>query len=135
MLCVSVGMQMHLPLLTLAGLHGGGTGMVVRLLRAAPACLLPPTPTDTHPCISILRPAQLLPIFPACKLCNIPLHTSRCVLLPAPQAYKYVPFGAVDEVLPYLVRRAQENSDMLGGVGVEMGMLRAELKRRLLGGK
>ncbi|GAB4819231.1 hypothetical protein N2152v2_006277 [Parachlorella kessleri] len=50
-------------------------------------------------------------------------------------AYKYVPFGAVDEVLPYLVRRAQENSDMLGGVGAEMGMMRAELKRRLLGGK
>ena len=55
-------------------------------------------------------------------------------LLP-PQAYKYVPFGAVDEVLPYLVRRAQENSDMLGGVGVETAMLRSELRRRLLGGR
>lgn len=50
-------------------------------------------------------------------------------------AYKYVPFGAVDEVMPYLLRRAQENSDMLGGVGVEKDMLRTELKRRLFGRK
>lgn len=50
------------------------------------------------------------------------------------QAYKYVPFGAVDEVIPYLVRRAQENSDMLGGVGQETAMMRTELRRRLLGG-
>jgi proline dehydrogenase len=46
-------------------------------------------------------------------------------------AYKYVPFGEVDEVMPYLIRRAQENSDMLGGMGGEMGMLRTELVRRL----
>lgn len=49
-------------------------------------------------------------------------------------AYKYVPFGAVDEVMPYLIRRAQENSDMLGGVGKEVAMMRTELKRRLFGG-
>ena len=48
-------------------------------------------------------------------------------------AYKYVPFGSVDEAMPYLIRRAQENSDMLGGVGKEMGMMRRELKRRILG--
>ncbi|KFM26850.1 Proline dehydrogenase 1, mitochondrial [Auxenochlorella protothecoides] len=48
-------------------------------------------------------------------------------------AYKYVPFGSVDEAMPYLIRRAQENSDMLGGVGKEMAMMRRELRRRLLG--
>ena len=48
------------------------------------------------------------------------------------QAYKYVPFGPVDEVMPYLIRRAQENSDLMGGVGHEMAMLRRELTRRLL---
>eukprot|EP00211_Chloroparvula_japonica_P001169 CAMPEP_0119157306 /NCGR_PEP_ID=MMETSP1310-20130426/52690_1 /TAXON_ID=464262 /ORGANISM="Genus nov. species nov., Strain RCC2339" /LENGTH=559 /DNA_ID=CAMNT_0007149921 /DNA_START=3 /DNA_END=1679 /DNA_ORIENTATION=+ len=30
------------------------------------------------------------------------------------QVYKYVPYGRVDQVMPYLLRRAQENSDMLG---------------------
>lgn len=47
-------------------------------------------------------------------------------------AYKYTPFGGVDEVLPYLIRRAQENSDVMGGVGVELGHLDNELKKRLL---
>ncbi len=51
----------------------------------------------------------------------------------AAQAYKYVPFGPVDEVMPYLIRRAQENSDLMGGVGHEMSMLRQELWRRMVG--
>lgn len=45
-----------------------------------------------------------------------------------------MPFGPVDEVMPYLIRRAQENSDLMGGVGHEMAMLRAELWRRLVTG-
>ena len=46
-------------------------------------------------------------------------------------AYKYTPFGGIEEVIPYLLRRAQENSDMiLGGVGTEVGHLKNELKRR-----
>lgn len=47
------------------------------------------------------------------------------------QAYKYVPFGPVAEVVPYLVRRAQENSDIMAGVAREKGMIAAEMWRRL----
>lgn len=49
------------------------------------------------------------------------------------KAYKYVPYGPIHEVLPYLIRRAQENSDLLGGVAAERGMLFRELLRRLVG--
>lgn len=46
------------------------------------------------------------------------------------QAYKYVPYGPEHEVLPYLVRRAQENSSMLSGAGVERSLILSELSRR-----
>ena len=45
--------------------------------------------------------------------------------------YKYVPYGPVEEVMPYLSRRATENKGMLSKVKKEKRMLRAELSRRL----
>eukprot|EP01135_Chromosphaera_perkinsii_P007972 Nk52_evm44s1073 gene=Nk52_evmTU44s1073 len=36
------------------------------------------------------------------------------------QVFKYVPYGPIDEVIPYLVRRIQENSDIMSNVGEEM---------------
>jgi proline dehydrogenase len=44
--------------------------------------------------------------------------------------YKYVPYGKVEEVMPYLIRRAQENSSALGGAQKEMEMIQSELWRR-----
>jgi len=46
-------------------------------------------------------------------------------------AYKYIPYGPILECLPYLIRRAQENSDLMGSVGYEMKMLVSEITRRL----
>ena len=45
--------------------------------------------------------------------------------------FKYVPYGPVLEVVPYLIRRAQENSSLLaGGVAKEIRLLRSEITRR-----
>jgi proline dehydrogenase len=46
-------------------------------------------------------------------------------------AFKYLPYGKVREVMPYLVRRAQENADVLGNTGTELRLLHDELRRRL----
>lgn len=45
--------------------------------------------------------------------------------------YKYVPYGPIKDVVPYLIRRAEENSDMLGGAAKERRLIANELKRRL----
>ena len=43
---------------------------------------------------------------------------------------KYLPFGPIREVIPYLMRRAQENSSINGQTGRELSLIREELKRR-----
>ena len=43
---------------------------------------------------------------------------------------KYVPYGPVREVIPYLIRRADENSSIAGQTGRELGLLIRELARR-----
>ncbi len=43
---------------------------------------------------------------------------------------KYVPYGTVNELLPYLTRRAQENSSVAGQSSRELSLLEAEIKRR-----
>ncbi|MFZ4401620.1 MAG: proline dehydrogenase family protein [Bacteroidales bacterium] len=43
---------------------------------------------------------------------------------------KYVPFGPVKSVLPYLIRRAQENTSIAGQTGRELNLIESELKRR-----
>jgi proline dehydrogenase len=43
---------------------------------------------------------------------------------------KYLPFGPIGDVVPYLMRRAQENSSMSGQTGRELGLIRKEMKRR-----
>jgi len=43
---------------------------------------------------------------------------------------KYLPFGPIKDVVPYLMRRAQENSSVAGQTGRELGLLQKELSRR-----
>lgn len=43
---------------------------------------------------------------------------------------KYVPYGPVAAVLPYLTRRAQENTSIAGQTGRELSLLAAERRRR-----
>lgn len=57
------------------------------------------------------------------------------VLLPPAKegyvVYKSVPYGSVDDTLPYLMRRAQENQTVLQGIRKERDLLKKELFKRL----
>ena len=43
---------------------------------------------------------------------------------------KYLPFGPVRDVLPYLFRRAEENTSVEGQTGRELGLIQKEMQRR-----
>jgi proline dehydrogenase len=43
---------------------------------------------------------------------------------------KYVPFGPIETVMPYLFRRAEENTSIAGQSSRELELIRKELKRR-----
>ena len=47
-------------------------------------------------------------------------------------ASKYMPYGPVRDVTPYLIRRAQENTSVSGQMGRELQLLGTEMKRRKL---
>lgn len=45
---------------------------------------------------------------------------------------KYVPFGPVKDVMPYLIRRAEENTSVAGQTSRELNLLKLEKERRKL---
>lgn len=45
-------------------------------------------------------------------------------------ASKYLPFGPIKDVVPYLMRRAQENTSVSGQTGRELSLIKKELARR-----
>ncbi|WP_294825171.1 proline dehydrogenase family protein [uncultured Flavobacterium sp.] len=47
-------------------------------------------------------------------------------------AAKYLPFGPVRDVMPYLIRRAEENTSVAGQTSRELNLISAERKRRKL---
>lgn len=47
-------------------------------------------------------------------------------------ASKYVPYGPIAETIPYLIRRAEENSSAAGQMSRELELIKREVKRRKL---
>ena len=45
-------------------------------------------------------------------------------------ATKYMPYGPVNDVIPYLIRRAEENTSIDGQLGREITILKKEIDRR-----
>jgi len=57
-------------------------------------------------------------------------HISYNLSLTNYNVAKYVPYGPVKEVLPYLIRRAQENTSVKGQTGRELNLIIKEKMRR-----
>ena len=57
-------------------------------------------------------------------------HISFNLALQGYQVVKYVPFGPVKEVIPYLIRRAEENTSVSGQTTRELSLIKKEINRR-----
>ena len=57
-------------------------------------------------------------------------HISYNLAINGYNVSKYVPYGPVEGVIPYLIRRAQENTSVAGQTSRELLLIKEELKRR-----
>lgn len=65
-----------------------------------------------------------------CQLYGMSDHITFNLAQAGYNVAKYVPYGKVREVVPYLIRRAQENSSVTGDMGREYALVLQEMKRR-----
>ncbi len=59
-------------------------------------------------------------------------HISYNLSLIGYNVAKYLPFGPVKDVMPYLIRRAEENTSVVGQTSRELSIIRKEKRRRKL---
>ncbi len=67
-----------------------------------------------------------------CQLYGMSDHITFNLAAAGYNVAKYLPYGPVKEVLPYLIRRARENSAVTGEMSRELGLIVAEMRRRAM---
>ena len=67
-----------------------------------------------------------------CQLYGMSDHLTFNLASAGYNVAKYVPYGPVREVIPYLIRRAQENTSVTGDMSRELNMIMQEVERRSL---
>jgi proline dehydrogenase len=91
----------------------------------------------THNMESLKLAAKLTPTTPAPKsvyfaqLFGMHDHVTHALSRSGFQALKYLPYGPIELVIPYLIRRAQENAWIHSSTSSESALIRRELKRRM----
>jgi len=65
-----------------------------------------------------------------CQLLGMSDHLSYNLAKAGYNVAKYVPYGPVRDVVPYLIRRARENSSVTGDMSRELSLIQKEIKRR-----
>lgn len=83
--------------------------------------------------VSLMTELHIEPAHPHFWFCQLYGMSDNLTFNLAAQGYhvaKYLPYGKVHDVVPYLVRRAQENATVTGDMSREYALISKELKRR-----
>jgi proline dehydrogenase len=83
--------------------------------------------------VNLMRQNNIAPNHPHVwfsQLLGMSDHISYNVAKEGYNVAKYVPYGPIKNVLPYLIRRAQENTSVKGQTGRELSLIIKEKKRR-----
>lgn len=65
-----------------------------------------------------------------CQLLGMSDHLSFNLAKSGYCVAKYVPYGPVRDVVPYLIRRARENTAVIGDMSRELSFINKEMDRR-----
>ncbi|SDQ77359.1 proline dehydrogenase family protein [Flagellimonas zhangzhouensis] len=90
---------------------------------------------SSHKLISLMEQNKLEPNDPRVwfgQLFGMSDHITYNLAANGFNVVKYVPYGPVRDVMPYLIRRAEENTSVAGQTSRELGLLQKERKRRKL---
>ena len=83
--------------------------------------------------VSLMLELHIEPSHPHFWFCQLYGMSDNLTFNLAARGYnvaKYLPYGSVHDVVPYLVRRAQENAAVTGDMSREYALISKELKRR-----
>jgi proline dehydrogenase len=88
---------------------------------------------STQKLVGLMQDKQILPSHPRIHFSQLYGMSDNLSYVLAKHGYnvsKYVPYGPVADAVPYLVRRAEENTSVAGQVSRELVLIETELKRR-----
>lgn len=88
---------------------------------------------STQNMVGIMYERRVLPNHPHAHFAQLYGMSDNLSYVLAKNGYnvtKYVPYGPVEDSVPYLVRRAEENTAIAGQMSRELDLIKKELKRR-----
>lgn len=97
------------------------------------SCLASHNEESTRLQLQLINSLDIPPKHPHINFCQLYGMSDNLTFNLAKAGYtvaKYMPYGPIKDVIPYLIRRAEENSAVGGEVGRELQLIQKELKRR-----
>lgn len=109
------------------------TAMCIKNLHSVSVCVGTHNETSCARAVDLMKAADIPPgheYVSFAQLLGMSDHISYNLAEAGYYVCKYVPYGPVKTVVPYLIRRAEENTSVAGQTSRELFLIKKELKRR-----